>query len=224
MECLHRSENRMAGHATSDPPDRRYHPHRPPVTGPVLQNTSITQRHNLFESEVCQCNSRINAIAKASEFALQWSIKHERRFPRIRLCALFWRRPFHTEGPGMNPAQPTPATDSHSTRQLSNALTQVDHLVQQGCAEISSIAQLALAWLETPKGHRHMDVVARALQSIRDSAETLADYAGTEAQAMGCGFEDAAEMRRAEAAETAAKAMAQLFERRLVPGQDGSSG
>ncbi|WP_376753376.1 hypothetical protein [Delftia tsuruhatensis] len=61
---------------------------------------------------------------------------------------------------------------------------------------------------------------ARALQSIRDSAETLADYAGTEAQAMGCGFEDPAEMRRAEAAEAAeaaARAMAQLFERRPVP-------
>jgi hypothetical protein len=57
-----------------------------------------------------------------------------------------------------------------------------------------------------------MDVVARALQSIRDSAETLADYAGTEAQAMGCGFEDAAEMRRAEAAEAAAKAMAHLLD------------
>ncbi|XJC77010.1 hypothetical protein ACHFCA_12185 [Delftia tsuruhatensis] len=38
-----------------------------------------------------------------------------------------------------------------------------------------------------PKGHRHLDVVARALQSIRDSADTLADYAGTEAQTMGCG-------------------------------------
>ena len=123
----------------------------------------------------------------------------------------------------MNPTtQPTLAKDSHSTRHLSNALTQVDHLVQQGCAEISSIAQLALAWLETPKGHRHMDVVARALQSIRDSAETLADYAGTESQAMGCGFEDAAEMRRAEAAEAAAKAMAHLFECRThgpVPAQ-----
>ena len=126
----------------------------------------------------------------------------------------------------MNPTQPSTATDSHSARQLSNALTQVDHLVQQGCAEISAIAQLALAWLETPKGHRHLDVVARALQSIRDSAETLADYAGTEAQAMGCGFEDAAEMRRAEAAEAAAKAMAHLFERRAnvpMPAQDGSS-
>ena len=130
----------------------------------------------------------------------------------------------------MNPTKPAPTTDSHSARQLSNALILVDHLVQQGCAEISAIAQLALAWLETPKGHRHMDVVARALQSIRDGAETLADYAGTEAQAMGCGFEDPAEMRRAEAAEaaaeTAAKAMAHLFERRAnvpVPAQDGSS-
>ena len=39
---------------------------------------------------------------------------------------------------------------------------------------------------------------------------------------MGCGFEDAAEMRRAEAAETAAKAMAHLFECRThgpVPAQ-----
>ncbi len=43
---------------------------------------------------------------------------------------------------------------------------------------------------------------------------------------MGCGFEDAAEMRRAEAAEAAAKAMAHLFERRAkvpMPAQDGSS-
>ena len=86
--------------------------------------------------------------------------------------------------------------------------------MQQGCAEISAIAQLALAWLETPKGHRHLDVVARALQSIRDGAETLADYAGTGAQALGCGFDDPAEMHRAEAAEAAAKAMAHLFERR----------
>ena len=53
-----------------------------------------------------------------------------------------------------------------------------------------------------------------------------ADYAGTEAQAMGCGFEDPAEMRRAEAAEAAAKAMAHLFERRAnvpMPAEDGSS-
>ena len=46
---------------------------------------------------------------------------------------------------------------------------------------------------------------------------------GTEAQTMGCGFEDAAEMRRAEAAEAAARAMAQLLERRPAPGLDGSS-
>ena len=116
----------------------------------------------------------------------------------------------------MKPAkQSTPApTDANRPQQLSSALLQVDQLVQQGCAEMSSIAQLALAWLERPEGCRHVEVVACALQSIRNSADALADYAGAQAREVGCGFDDPAEMRRIEAAETAAQAAARLFERR----------
>jgi hypothetical protein len=116
--------------------------------------------------------------------------------------------------PGMKPIKQSTPTDAHHAQQLSSALLQMDQLVQQGCAEMSSIAQLALAWLEIPEGCRQMEVVARALQSIRNSADALADYAGTEARAVGCGFDDPAELRRTEAAEAAAQAVARLFEGR----------
>jgi hypothetical protein len=114
----------------------------------------------------------------------------------------------------MKPATPSPSVDPDRAQQLSNALSQVDRLVQQGCAEMASIAQLALAWLETPEGHRQFDVVAHALQTIRNGAEALADYAGTEAREMGCGYDDPAEQRRSEAAEAAARIAAYWLERR----------
>src|SRR2546430_7566632 len=57
----------------------------------------------------------------------------------------------------------------------------------------------------------------QAEDGIRDLTVT-----GVQTCALPIWFEDAAEMRRAEAAEAAAKAMAQLFERRPVPGQDRS--
>lgn len=107
-----------------------------------------------------------------------------------------------------------PPPDHHSAEKVSSALHEVDLLVQQSCAEMASIAQMALAWLETPQGCRQLEVVARALMSIRNNADALADYAGTEARAVGCGYEDAGELRRGEAAEAAAQAVAQRFESR----------
>lgn len=113
--------------------------------------------------------------------------------------------------------QPTP-TDNRSPQDVSSALHAVDLLVQHSCAEMASIAQMALAWLETPQGCRQLEVVARALVSIRNNADALADYAGTEAQAVGCGYDDPGELRRGEAAEAAAQAVAQRLEcRHHVP-------
>ncbi len=118
----------------------------------------------------------------------------------------------------MKPIQRPAPPDDNRTQQLSSALNEVDLLVQQSCAEMASIAQMALAWLETPQGCRQLEVVARALMSIRNNADALADYAGTEARAVGCGYDDEGELRRGEAGEAAAQAVAQRLEcRNHVP-------
>jgi hypothetical protein len=81
----------------------------------------------------------------------------------------------------------------------------MDRFVQQGCAEIVALSQLALAWLEKPEGQRQLEVLAQALTTIRNSAETLADFAGSEARVLNCEYEDPAEGRRIDAAKAAAE-------------------
>lgn len=101
--------------------------------------------------------------------------------------------------------------DATTPQKLSSALQEVDRFVQQGCAEVSALAQLALAWLENPDAYRQLELVARALETIRNSADSLAEYAGSEARAVNCGFEDAAEGRRSEAAKVAAEEAGHAF-------------
>lgn len=103
------------------------------------------------------------------------------------------------------------STDPTIPQKLSSALHEVDRFVQQGCAEVSALAQLALAWLENPDAYRQMELVARALEAIRNSADALAEYAGSEARAVHCGFEDMAEGRRSEAAKVAAEEAVHAF-------------
>lgn len=104
--------------------------------------------------------------------------------------------------------QPLP-TDHLHPQKLATTLTEVDRFVQQGCAEVSALAQLVLAWLESPEGCRQLEVVARALEAIRNSADSLAEYAGSEARAVNCDYEDPAELRRSDAARVAASEAAQ---------------
>lgn len=87
----------------------------------------------------------------------------------------------------------------------SHALNQVDRLVQQSCSEIQALAELSLAWLEIPGGHQRLEAIARALQTMRNSAESLANHSHTEAELLDCGFVDQAEVRRREAAQVARK-------------------
>lgn len=100
----------------------------------------------------------------------------------------------------MTPRNPATAPEASHALQLSTTLHEVDRQVQQGCAEISALAQLALAWLEIPEGLQRMEVVAQALQAMRGSADALAEFSGGEARALHCGFEDPAQVRRGEAA------------------------
>ena len=77
----------------------------------------------------------------------------------------------HLQGQAMN--QETRSTSARTT-QLNFSITEVNRMVQMGCNEVSSISQLAQAWLLSPEGLRDTDVVTNALRTIQHSAERLA--------------------------------------------------
>jgi len=79
----------------------------------------------------------------------------------------------HLQGQAMK--QETRSTSARTT-QLNFSITEVNRMVQMGCNEVSSISQLAQAWLLSPEGLRDTDVVTNALRTIQHSAERLATY------------------------------------------------
>lgn len=89
----------------------------------------------------------------------------------------------------------TPATPD----QLRNAVTFMDCLSNNGFDEIIAIAKLALAWLETPNGYQHLDVVASALNAIWGKAENIQNSIGWEVEQVGCDYVDEHQKRRWDA-------------------------
>src|SRR5256885_12371429 len=57
-----------------------------------------------------------------------------------------------TESRAMTPRPPP------SAEHFTQVVTEVDRLVQQGCAEISALSRMALLWLETPETSNRLDV------------------------------------------------------------------
>jgi hypothetical protein len=100
----------------------------------------------------------------------------------------------------MDSGTATPKAKPPSQYQWTSAIHEIHSSVQENCAAISALAQLALAAVHAPQEHH--------------SQQALADYAGTEAREMGCGYDDPAEQRRSEAAEAAARIAAYWLERR----------
>lgn len=80
--------------------------------------------------------------------------------------------------------------------QLRNAVNMMDCLSNGGFSEISAIANLALAWLETPRGQMHIEVIADALSAIRDRADDIQNCIGCEAESVGCSYVDTHRARR----------------------------
>lgn len=91
------------------------------------------------------------------------------------------------------------ATTPASVDQLRDAIQSMDGLSQEGFSEISSIARLALFRLETPDGHRHMDIIAHALRAIHGKAETIKNCINCEAEHVGCNHIDQAAIRSLDA-------------------------
>ena len=76
----------------------------------------------------------------------------------------------------------TPRTQPPSQHQLTSAITEIHRSVQENCAEISALAQLALAAVHAPQEHHSPQALAHALCTIRDSADLLAGHVQVEAR------------------------------------------
>ncbi|MGQ8877303.1 hypothetical protein ACUTR7_07295 [Delftia sp. NA_296.1] len=97
-------------------------------------------------------------------------------------------------------------SNPHSdTEPLRQALVEVGRLTRQGCNEVSSLAQMALVWLETPAGCRDLEVVASALLAIRDAVQRLEDFVDDETGGACCGYDDPDRLRRLAACSAALK-------------------
>ena len=89
-----------------------------------------------------------------------------------------------------------PGTSGPNVSSLRAMVETIDKLSQDGFSQISATAQLALRWLETPEGYRHLEVIAQALTSIHAKAEYIQNSINGEAEGVGCNYTDAAERRR----------------------------
>lgn len=96
------------------------------------------------------------------------------------------------------PSQTT-APPAEVITQMRTAIRGMDAMSRDGFGSVEAIAQLALLALENPEGQRFTDVLARALQTIRDTSRRTMDSISEEAEFFGCGHVDPAELRRAEA-------------------------
>ncbi len=73
-----------------------------------------------------------------------------------------------------------------SIEQLTRTVTETNAWVHESCSEIWALAQLALACVNAPEDYRRPEAMAHALRTIRDAAESLANYVQTEARAVNC--------------------------------------
>ena len=83
----------------------------------------------------------------------------------------------------------------------------MDCLARGGLSEISSIAKLALARLETPEGHLHIDDIAHALSAIWGTANEIRDAINNTAEEVDCQYVDQAQRRRWDAQRAAREEM-----------------
>lgn len=82
---------------------------------------------------------------------------------------------------------------------LCETVLMIDELSQDGFSRIKALAKLALLALETPEGHRDVNALAAALTTIGMIAEDVANTINGEAGSVGCGYQDPAWRRRADA-------------------------
>lgn len=92
----------------------------------------------------------------------------------------------------------TTSKTTPSTKDMLEAIKNIDSMSQGGFSKIASIARLALAGLESPEGYGHggMDDIANALEAIWQTAGEAKNYINSEAEGVGANYVDEAERRR----------------------------
>lgn len=96
----------------------------------------------------------------------------------------------------------TPAT----TKQLCSAIVDMDRMAQDAFSEISTMAQLALVSLETPKAYTNLESMATVLKAIFERAVDAEDDINAMAEGVGSNYKDPSERRRADARRKAHEA------------------
>lgn len=83
--------------------------------------------------------------------------------------------------------------------QLREAITEMDSMAQGAFSEIATMAKLALASLETPKGCDDIESIARVLSFICSKALDAENYINSMAEDVACNYKDQAMQRRWDA-------------------------
>lgn len=95
--------------------------------------------------------------------------------------------------------QIVPDSQTQDVGKLRSAVEVMDAISQEGFSEISAIATLALAALETLHGCNDIEIIARTLGAIKRRAEDSENYINSEAEQVGCDWRDTSAARRREA-------------------------
>lgn len=88
---------------------------------------------------------------------------------------------------------------STDVEDLQCAVYDMHAMAQDGLAEITAIAKLALSAMESPTDQPDMETLARVFSAIWTRAEQLEGCVATEAISRGCASEDIYARRRTEA-------------------------
>ncbi|THF64262.1 hypothetical protein [Pseudothauera rhizosphaerae] len=96
--------------------------------------------------------------------------------------------------------KPTPVEVSGDRiRNLTDAINNMDSAAHHGLSEISAIARLTLAAMETPHPYTFPELIAQALRAIWEKADDIRGIIGCEAEDVGCENQDEASDRRLDA-------------------------
>lgn len=90
--------------------------------------------------------------------------------------------------------------------QLREAITEIDGVAHHVFSEIASMAELALASLETPEAYSNLDSIATVLTSIFNKALNADNHIDCRAEGVACNYKDQAQERRWDAQRKADEA------------------
>ena len=93
-----------------------------------------------------------------------------------------------------------------TTKQLCEAVTEMDSASQSAFTEIATIAELALLSLETPEAYVNPECLAIVLKAIRNKALDAENHINSTVEEVECNYKSQSRNRRMDARRQAKKA------------------